>query len=251
MKTGIIYKATCTKNGKIYIGQTTLGLKKRMLKHLNFAFNKNCKKYNIYFYNALRKYKKDNFKWEVAYDNVPINYLDIMEILTIASYNSYKNGYNSTEGGKTNRGYKHSKETKAKLSKMRLGSKLSKETKQKISKALKGLQVGEKHPMYGKCFSQKTRDNMSLARLGKKHSEKTKQKISESQKGRVFAGSTKQKMSEAKRGEKCYSAKLTWAKVKKIRAEYATGKYLQRELAKKYKVSETTISYIVNNITWT
>jgi hypothetical protein len=51
-------------------------------------------------------------------------------------------------------------------------------------------------------------------------------------------------------GEKGGNHKLTWKKVKKIRKLYATGKYTQRQLAKKFKVDDSTISGIVNFKFW-
>jgi len=52
------------------------------------------------------------------------------------------------------------------------------------------------------------------------------------------------------RGERQHLAKLTTAKVKTIRKEYATGKVLQKTLAKKYGVSLMTICRAVNRQTW-
>ena len=45
-------------------------------------------------------------------------------------------------------------------------------------------------------------------------------------------------------------SKLTEKIVLEIRADWATGKYTQKELAKKYDVSISTISNIVNRKTW-
>ena len=236
MKTGIIYKATCTKNGKVYIGQTVQGLKIRKSRHLNSAFNPKDKGYNFYFCRAIRKHKKDNFEWEVIYDNIPANCLDIVEIWTIGSYNSYKNGYNSTEGGKTNIG--------------QLGKKHSKETKQKMSIAQRG-----------RIFTKESRQKMSEAHLGKKSSKETKQKMSISHKGeknymyeKHHTEKSKKKISEALKGlyvgEKHPMAKLTWTLVNEIRKKYATGKYTQVSLTKKYNVSKITICRIVHNKSW-
>ena len=92
------------------------------------------------------------------------------------------------------------------------------ETKRKLSKAHKGLQAGEKHPMFGKHHSEEAKKKMSLARKGKtppnkgKHlSEEQKRKIGESLKGRTgpnkgktMSEETKKKISEAKK--KLYSS---------------------------------------------
>ncbi len=51
-------------------------------------------------------------------------------------------------------------------------------------------------------------------------------------------------------GDNFTSSKLTWVKVKEIRQLYATGNYLQRELAVQFSVGITTISAIIRYKTW-
>ncbi|KKL81243.1 hypothetical protein LCGC14_1996730, partial [marine sediment metagenome] len=135
-KIGIIYKATNEVNGMMYIGQTIRSLKIRKRNG-----------YNPYFQNAINKYG-DKIKWEII-GEYSIKQLDSMECYYIQHLHTiHPNGYNFDSGGNKNKIV--SEETKAKLSKMRLG----------------------------KHLSQKVRDNMSKARLGKKHSEEVKQKMS-------------------------------------------------------------------------
>lgn len=56
-----VYKATNLVNNKIYIGKTrNLGYRK--IEHLYKAFKT---KHNNYFHNAIKKYGKENFKWEI------------------------------------------------------------------------------------------------------------------------------------------------------------------------------------------
>ena len=58
-----IYQATNKVNGKKYIGQTTYDkLHKRINTHMWYAKHKDT---NIPFSNALRKYGKDGFTWEI------------------------------------------------------------------------------------------------------------------------------------------------------------------------------------------
>ena len=90
---GYIYKVINNINGKIYIGKTTRTIKERWKEHLetmNYKRNK--------FYNALNKYKIDNFTIEEI-EECDDNILNEREIYWINFYNSYKNGYNSTGGG--------------------------------------------------------------------------------------------------------------------------------------------------------
>jgi len=51
-------------------------------------------------------------------------------------------------------------------------------------------------------------------------------------------------------GENNGRAKLNWKKVQKIRELYDGYGYSQTKLAKRFKVSRPTISYIVNDQTW-
>lgn len=87
---GVIYKATCLQTGKCYIGQTK-NFKKRKSQH-------ETAKDDYVFHKAIRKYGKDSFVWEIL-EECPYNQLNEKEIYWIATYDSYNNGYNSTQGG--------------------------------------------------------------------------------------------------------------------------------------------------------
>lgn len=52
------------------------------------------------------------------------------------------------------------------------------------------------------------------------------------------------------RGERHFGAKLNWCKVREIRSLYATGKYMQVELAEMFGVSNGVLSGIVRNLGW-
>lgn len=93
---GLVYKVTNLKNSKIYIGRTKHSLEYRKNRHFRNAFIKN--KINK-FYNALRKYGPENFKWETIYDNLDWNKSKEMETLEIIKEGSFYNGYNMTIGG--------------------------------------------------------------------------------------------------------------------------------------------------------
>lgn len=62
-------------------------------------------------------------------------------------------------------------------------------------------------------------------------------------KGRIRTGD--------RRGEKCPTATVTDAQALEIRRSYATGNYLQKDLARLYKVNRHVICEIVNRKTWT
>ena len=141
---GIIYKAMNIVNGKIYIGQTIQFLDKRTRDHIKNALNN---KDNSHFHNAIRKYGKENFVWETIVECNSLEELNKVEIEMIKKYDALENGYNLTEGGEGTIGFRHTEETKKKMSKSHMG---------------------EKNPMYGKHrhFSKKTREMMSKTRMG-------------------------------------------------------------------------------------
>lgn len=146
MVTGYIYKITCKKNNKVYIGQTIQPLEQRLYHHLDDAINKD---YNYAFANAIRKYGKENFIIEeierrTCKDKKELKIkLDETEKENIKKYNSYLEGYNSTLGGDGTIGYKLSKEHKDKIRKAMMGRKHTKESIEKISKAHKGKIISE------------------------------------------------------------------------------------------------------------
>lgn len=98
---GIIYKVTCTKTNKVYIGETISPLKWRKWEHEYCALVKNLKRK---FYDSIRKHGKENFTWEIIetiVENDPQKMhekLDEKEKFWIDHYDSIKNGYNTIYG---------------------------------------------------------------------------------------------------------------------------------------------------------
>ena len=92
-----IYKIENLKNRKKYIGQS-INIEKRWKHHINIAFNSKNKNYNNALYCAFRKYGVDSFKFTII-ELCDKSNLNEREKYWIAFYNSFKNGYNSTNGG--------------------------------------------------------------------------------------------------------------------------------------------------------
>ena len=179
----IIYKATNLINSKVYIGQTVKSLKHRKAGH----FSKIKKNSKTYFHNAIRRYGKNNFKWQVICACPNIDSLNEQEEYYIKFYNSNnpKNGYNLNEGGLNyNVGRKLSKKTREKQSDARVGMCFSKEHKQKISNAHKGKVKSDKHKKNLSMAMKKYFKENPCGMLSKKHSAKTRKKISLSLKGK-------------------------------------------------------------------
>lgn len=99
-----IYIHTNLDNGMKYIGQTKRDVQTRWKGW-----------YNSFLTNAMKNHL---FHSEVVADNLTKEEADNLEKLLIKKYNTlYPNGYNFTEGGDGSVNYKHSKETKIKMSK--------------------------------------------------------------------------------------------------------------------------------------
>lgn len=134
----IVYKATNQINGKGYIGQTILPLKRRQSVHFTSS---NC----TVFANALRKYGKDNFVWDILFETDDLDALDVVERRFIASDNTLvPHGYNLECGGKSNKT-------------------VSEESRKKMSEANKG----EKNPNFGKPLSEDHKRRISESNKGK------------------------------------------------------------------------------------
>ena len=160
MELGYIYKITNKINGKCYIG-ATMDFKRRVRDYKSVGNDSPI-------HRAMNEYGYENFTFENL-ERFPREHLEKREITWIAAYNTFAGeGYNMTAGGIGGVGYKHTDETKAKLSKLAkenqvwLDRKHTEEAKKKISEAKKG----NKHS------------------LGIKRSEETKEKMRQSQKKR-------------------------------------------------------------------
>jgi len=77
-----------------------------------------------------------------------------------------------------------------------LGFKHSEETKRKMSKA----HTGEKHHMWGKHHTEKTKERLRIKLTGRTITDEWKQKIGDARRGRKHSLGTKQKIGMAHRG---------------------------------------------------
>ena len=116
--------------------------------------------------NNPNRYTYQVLVWNVK-DQETLNALEIQYIRQL------KPKFNFTNGGDGIVGYKHSAETKKKISESLKGKKHSEETKRKMSEAHKG----KRHP----C-SEETKQKISKTKKGYHHSEETRKKMSESHK---------------------------------------------------------------------
>ena len=197
---GSIYKITNTVNQKHYIGisihEPETG---RIKKHLTGHGNR-------ILANAVKKYGRDAFVYEILEENIFPDLLPDLEIAYIAKYNTVRpNGYNLTYGGESCK--KVSEETREKISRANRGKpahnkgkSLSKETREKMSLNRRGKPSHKK----GKPLSKETREKMSRAHRGKSFSKEHREKLRRAQQGKSPSQETREKLSLANRG-KTYS----------------------------------------------
>lgn len=108
---GIVYCSLNKENGKVYIGQTKYLLEERKRTHLN-----DCKKnFKSHFHYGLKK-DSNRFIWEIIDVANTFEELQEKEIYWIKYFQSNNPiyGYNLTEGGDGNSGYKFSVESNKK-----------------------------------------------------------------------------------------------------------------------------------------
>lgn len=114
-----IYKITNKINGKSYIGQS-IQIESRWKQHINAALRGSC----FHIHNAIRKYGKDNFIFDVI-ELTTEDLLNEREIYYISKYDTFNNGYNLTKGGDGNRGWIVNDETRRKISEAKKGKPLT------------------------------------------------------------------------------------------------------------------------------
>lgn len=143
----VIYKLT-SPSGKVYIGKSK-------------NFNRRLKKYERLdcktqpkIFKAILKYGFENFWIEIVDCSDSDKELNNLERLNIIKYDSFKNGYNCTEGGDGNSN--PTPETRLKYSLARLGKPLSQEAKNKLSEKRKGMK-----------FSEITKKKISMVQKGR------------------------------------------------------------------------------------
>jgi len=147
-------------NEKLYVGQTTYGVKQRFSNHISSSRN-----VKTALYGAFKKYGVESFKIfkVIKLDNK--EEMDEMEMFLIDELNTiYPHGYNMTKGGEGS-----------------IGRIVKDETKLKISQSTSGKRSGCDNPFFGKKHSESTKEKISLIKKnsGIKISEENKKKTSE------------------------------------------------------------------------
>lgn len=150
-------------NGKKYIGKS-INLKKRILDHIN-SLRRN-KDDCTYLQNAWNKHGEESFFVYIV-DECDSGILLEYEKYYISEFKTKRpNGYNLTDGGDGSHGFKHSEETKTKISGIR-----------------REYYKNNPHPAFGKNVNEETRERISKSLSGRKLSDEMKNKLSQSHSG--------------------------------------------------------------------
>ena len=191
------YRDICNHNKIVYVGlDSNIKNNSRSKDHvkpshykyqqINRVLQNNPQRYR---YEVLKKWNKDEYNSYLA---------NALEIIYIKRYNPK---FNYTIGGEGIRGYKHSPETR-----------------NKISKSLKGKYTGEKHPRYRKHLS-----------------DDYKKKISNSLKGRFSGEESPHYREDVPPSEQLYLENKNGLSQRKIAKKYNCSQTLVFERIKKYK----------------
>ena len=186
---GFIYMIKNKTNNKIYIGQTTRCLNKRIWEYKG-AYNNN-KFHNQHLSNAFYKYGWDNFEFSIVDTAITIDELNQKEIHYIQEYKSNDRdlGYNIELGGNN---AIPSIETLEKMSESHKGIiQNDKWIENRIAKA--GSKDAKK---YGKIKTEEEKKELSIKSpkfwRGKKRDEETKRKISETKRNQGLSNRQKE-----------------------------------------------------------
>ena len=170
---GIIYKVTNKINGKMYIGQTVNSMEKRRRRHLNVLRRTIL---NRPFHNALKKYRQENFDWEIIEYCDSKYELNLAEEWYIRYYKTFIRfidccGYNLTLGGEGSVGYKHSNDTLKCMSEASFKS--------------------TKHYSRGKHLLEEHKQKIRLSNIGRKWTDEQRSNYKESMTGKYLGRDNK------------------------------------------------------------
>jgi group I intron endonuclease len=198
---GIIYMLTNKKNGKVYIGQTTVSLRLRINQH--FSKRNKC----VLLAKAIEKYGRKNFKIEILEKHDNKDDLDNAEKNWIAFYHATERecGYNIAEGGHNGKPGlgKHMGEEQKKT----IGKKNSVHMKRlwndpKYREQQLKSHIGKSCRGTGFHLIEETKQKLREINLGEKYGEETKRKHSEAMKGRKLTPEHIEKTRAAQKGRK-------------------------------------------------
>lgn len=208
---GILYKLTFA-SGKHYIGVTLCSLKKRMWEHTC-----NAKTSRLAVHCAWRKYGPPSITVLAIVERYMLRDAERRAVAAFRSFAPF--GYNLTPGGDANPALEP--ETKAKISKAKMGHPVSAETRAKLSAANRGF-----------VHSAETRAKMSKTRLGRKKSEAHRAALSKAHLGKKKSQEHCASMSRVRIGRKVPEKYLYKWRARKLAPEQISALQEARRLAR-------------------
>jgi group I intron endonuclease len=179
-------------NGKYYVGKTIKRLSSRWSDHKSRARTGSP----YYLHSAMRRYGFENFEIHplctaLTSDDELLRWETFF--ISLLGANNRETGYNLTLGGEGSNGFRHSAETRMKLSKLQKGkpSSATDEGRKLMGEAWKGKKR--------KPFSPEHRAKIREARERQIISEEHKAKIAASHRGMKRSPEARKRMSEAQR----------------------------------------------------
>lgn len=237
-----------------YIGKTAHSVEERLRKHVNLAL----RGHRDHKYNWLRQLLAAGREPTLAIlEELPHDAdWEEAEVWWIAE--GRRRGWpltNQTDGGEgQSKGFRHTVESRARISKSNRGRKHSPESRARIRASL----LGRPHSASRRAaisagirrdsISEEHKLKISVAQTGQRCSAQTRERISAARIGHEVAPETRAGISKALKGRKM--KRLEEEDVGEIRAKYATGEITQKKLAADYDVHVATILNIVNYHTW-
>lgn len=219
------YLITCLVSGKVYIGITSRGLRRRWAEHL---YDSRSSRTTMAISRAIAKYGSENFTIEAVCSARSWKDICAAESILIAQYGCrLPNGYNLSEGGEGPFGCKRSPESVERSA--------------------------AKHR--GKPCHPNTRLAASLFHRGRPKSIETRAKMAKAATGKTRSVETRAKISAAKIGLSCNAgnrnggAKLTEQQVREARLRLSSGES-QRSIARSFGIHFNAIWKIANGIKW-
>lgn len=234
-----IYKIENLINKKVYIGQSKNIYKRYFFHHKSDCYNINSPAYNFQIYQAIRKYGEENFAIFVL-ELCSEGQLDEREVFWIKYYDSFKNGYNATEGGQRWTSTIHSVET---------------EEKRRVTREKNQSLKGQNHPR-AKLTNQEVINIRQRYIKGETveqiYTDYIKQYPNINVFRRIVLGKSYKEVGNipSKEDIRYTNAKLTANQVRAIREEYGSSNTSYAKLGKKYGVTAGCIAGIIKRKTY-
>lgn len=190
MKSGYLYRVVHRESGRDYVG-ITVSPKLRWYKHVTNA-NTGSK---LYFHNAIRKYGKDAFDWQIIAKTSSLKSAAILEKMARFLGTGH---YNMTDGGEGSSGRVTTDESRVRYSLAKLGKKKSPEhiAKMRLFRHTEEAKAAMSIARKGRKQSQAFIDKRAAALKGHKVSTDARRKIGDAARNAARRKRDRQKVSD-------------------------------------------------------